>query len=218
MSVRKSAFGRTQLFLPTPSVLMREVKCMGGITRRDSASVFHVLPDLLRPGTHSACWHCCESVGDAPMPIPRIFDTTENIYHVYGCVCCPGCAKAYILEHTSFDRGKHLDVLVHMLRSVYGMTGPILETPPRPSLKRFGGYFDPRNPPRAACRLVEPPFVSYCMIAEERMAEQELPIQDAEDLEEPPPPGLYMDFLREERKRAASPVAGPLARFVKRKA
>ena len=38
-TIRKSSFGRTQLFLPEANVTLREVKCMGGIQRRDGASV-----------------------------------------------------------------------------------------------------------------------------------------------------------------------------------
>lgn len=213
--VRKSAYGRTQLFLPSTSAILREVKCMGGITRHDAANVYHVLPAAHE--TASACWHCCEPIatGEAWVPLPRLFDPAENMFHVFGKTCCPGCAKAYILEHTTFDRGQHLNVLVKMLREVYGITGPVVETPPRPALRRFGGVFDPRAQQRAECRLVEPPFVSYCMIAEERMGmpTTELPrapntasgggggpssmVEEAYDLDEPPPPGIFADFVKE---------------------
>ena len=174
--VRKAAYGRTQLFLPRRDVVMREVKCMGGVVRRDTSSVFHVLPEA-RGAAGTACWHCCEDISDEAtvVPIPRVYDPTEQAYHVYGRTCSPGCAKAYVIEHTTFDRGQHLNVLVHMLREVFGIDGPVAAAPPRQALRRFGGVFDPRAQRKAECRLVTPPFVSYCMLVEERRGAETVP-------------------------------------------
>jgi hypothetical protein len=205
--VRKSAHGRTQLFLPSANTVLREVECMGGITRYDSASVYHTLPPA-RDAQEVACWHCAETISGKPIPLPRIYDSAEGVFHVYGATCCPGCAKAYILEHTAFDRSHHLNVLVRFLREVYGIHGPVIETPPRPALRRFGGPFDPRTQPRSACTLVEPPFVSYCMLAEERVVSGDTaamsipdkevlptaPVEDPTNLEEPAPPPMFATF------------------------
>ena len=226
--VRKSAYGRTQLFLPASGTVMREVKCMGGVAKRETAHVYHLLPDA-RDAEGACCWHCCEEIppGAPVVPLPRVH--ADGVYHVYGRTCSPGCAKAYVLEHTTFDRGQHLNVLVKMLREVYGVEGPVHETPPRPALRRFGGPFDPRSQPRAACRLVEPPFVSYCMLVEERAACEEVPsapaVEEADTLDEPPPPGLFADYARRRGEESAPPAPkrkrtspgssqGPLARFV----
>lgn len=233
--VRKSAYGRTQLFLPTASCVIREVKCMGGITRHTTANVYHVLKTAHE--TESACWHCCEPIEDDKwVPLPRLYDPAEEIYHVFGKTCSPSCAKAYILEHTTFDRGQHLNVLVKMLRDVYGVTEQVIETPPRPALRRFGGVFDPRKQQRVSCRLVEPPFVSYCMVVEERAggnaiaeteggatkpiggathahaasatSDQAIPaVEEAYNLDEPPPPGLYTDFVRHRQQATSSGAA-----------
>ena len=223
--VRKSAYGRTQLFLPSPTAVLREVKCMGGMTKKDAASVYHVLPPAHAEPV--ACWHCCEPCAGAGavVPIPRYYDAGEQVYHVYGATCCPGCAKAYVLEHTHFDRGQHLNVLVKMLREIYGVTRPVVETPPRAALKRFGGPFDPTTQPKAACRLVEPPFVSYTMIVEERVGQAMELVEEAESLQEPPPPGIYADYVRAQTaplpsKRPREPPApgtGPMSRFVKKR-
>ena len=70
------------------------------------------------------------------MPLPRVF--ADGVYHVYGRTCSPGCAKAYVLEHTTFDRGQHLNVLVKMLHDVYGVTGAVTEAPPRPAMATTG--------------------------------------------------------------------------------
>lgn len=233
--VRKSSYGRTQLFLQDASVLYREVKCMGGVVRRDVASVYHTLPDA-RGVAGSSCWHCCEPILDETqvIPLPRVYDPSEGVYHVYGRTCSPACAKAYVIEHTTFDRGKHMNTLVKMLREVYGVAGSVAEAPPRPAMARFGGTFDPRALPRATCRLLQPPFVSYCMIVEEHLADREvapaprtvptprapseMEVEDADGLDEPPPPAMFETFLKErantnqERvgaRRADEASAGP---------
>jgi hypothetical protein len=108
------------------------------------------------------------------------------------------------LEHTTFDRGQHLNVLVRMLRDVYGVTGPVVETPPRPALKRFGGVFDPADVPKAHCRIVTPPFVSYCMLLEEHGDEtttempsvlQESAMEGDDSIGEPPPPAAFDEYM-----------------------
>tara|TARA_B110001452_G_scaffold236862_1_gene216376 strand:+ start:3745 stop:4530 length:786 start_codon:yes stop_codon:yes gene_type:complete len=249
--IRKSSYGRTQLFLPSDSEILREVKCMGGITRYDTASVYHLLPEVHRKASHAspvACWHCCENITDGKkiIPLPRIYDSTERLYHVYGATCCPGCAKAYILEHTTFDRGQHLNVLSKMLREVYGVTDPISETPPRPALRRFGGVFDPTQTRRPVeCRVVEPPFVSYCMLVEENNrgnvltdiprcdggggSAVRMDVEEADTFDEPQAPAFFDTFLSSRpsgsnkpghkltsRKRpAAAASSGPMSKFVK---
>lgn len=205
--IRKSAFGRTQLFLPTTTDLIREVKCMGGVTKHDAATVYHVMNDARKEAT-ACCWHCAESIEneDTVVPLPRVYDSAEGVFHTYGRTCSPGCAKAYILEHTSFDRGQHLNVLIKMLREVYDFTDNIVETPPRPGLKKFGGVFDTkRKNKRVRCRLLQPPFVSYCMLVEEQMnvdTKKKLlnivPMETDDDmLDEPHPEGIYERFVKQ---------------------
>lgn len=221
--VRKSAYGRTRLFLPsTESTLLRELRSSGGIVRRDTASAYHTLPEAY--GTESegsACWHCCDPIppGHLVVPLPRLYDADTRVYYVYGRTCSAECAKAYVLEHTTFDRGQHLNTLTRMLRDLYGITHAVTETPPRPALKRFGGPFDPRCLPKTAktCRLVEPPFVSYCMIVEEQGAvasstEVEVGVRpstiaETDELVEPHPPALFDAFVQEtaEGRTAAPP-------------
>lgn len=207
--IRKSSYGRTQLFLQECNVMFREVKCMGGIVRRDSANVYHTLPDA-RGVPGSACWHCCEPVEDESqvVPLPRVYDPSECVYHVYGRTCSPACAKAYVIEHTTFDRGQHMNTLTRMLREVYGITEGVTEAPPRPAMKRFGGTFDPNTLQRATCRLLQPPFVSYCMIVEEHLGSDapsqpqqpsllsaDMEVEDADGLDEPQPPAMFDSFL-----------------------
>lgn len=230
--LRKTAHGRTQLFLPTQNTIIREVKCMGGVGRHKNACLYHVLPELAER-TDVSCWHCGEQVGASSVPIPRVYDSVDRVYHVYGTTCSLSCAKAYILEHTSFDRGNHLNVLVRMAREAYGVTEPIVATPPRPALRRFGGNFEPRQ--GTCCLLVEPPFVSYGMLVSETRSEgtaepAAFPVaEEPETLQEPPPPGLFDDFAATHTPAPRPPpkrrtpvtselppsTTGPLAKFMR---
>ena len=172
-TLRKSAFGRTNLFLTTSNALFREIRCSASsATRQASASVFHPHHgnNAHEKPAGCVCWHCCHQYEGNGFRLPRIFDPTDNIFHVYGWFCSANCAKAYILEHSTFDRGYQMNIFVRMLRDVYGIDTSINEAPPRMSLTMFGGPFDIESfrTQKNVCLLVTPPFVSYCMLIEER--------------------------------------------------
>ena len=144
-TLRKSAFGRTNLFLSTSNALFREIRCSASsATRQASASVFHTHSgnNAHEKPPNCACWHCCHQFEGNGFRLPRIFDPTENLYHVYGWYCSANCAKAYILEHSTFDRGYQMNIFVRMLREVYGIENSINEAPPCMALNMFGGPFD----------------------------------------------------------------------------
>ena len=251
MLTRKAAFGRTDLFLPSATAILREVKCMGGVQRHGNACIYHMLPnawETCRDGADPVlCWHCAEPIEDAKhcVPVPRVYDAAERSYHVYGATCSPPCAMAYVLEHTTFDRGQQLNTLVRMLRDAYGVSEVVFPAPPRPALRRYGGHFDTRQQVRAWCSLVKPPFVSYCMILEERAADGQAPetavveaptppqkVRDDDVLCEPQPPGLYTDFLQQmegsapaesadaassrSKRRPPAATKGPMAKFARK--
>jgi len=166
-TIRKSAFGRTSLFIPSSDVLLREIQCMGGVSRHENASVYH----MHEVGNKKvACWHCCETFEGSPLQIPRLYDPVEKVYHVYGNFCSANCGKAYIIENSTYDRGQHLNVFVRMLREVYGIKKKVVEAPPRISLDKFGGPFNIKTfrTMENICNICQPPFVSYCMVVQER--------------------------------------------------
>lgn len=205
--VRKTAYGRTQLFLTDSNILLKDVSCTHGTVKRDAPIVFHTMNNPMN-AERCCCWHCCEEIDDpkSGVPMPRVYDTEKNKYYVYGITCSPSCAKAYILEHCTFDLGSHLNVFVHMMRHVYGINEPIIQTPPRPSLKRFGGMFDPKRSHKVTCHLLEPPFVSYCMIAEERSFMHKYDPHTLTDISKPQAPALFDEFLKEHANETAPPV------------
>lgn len=239
-TLRKSAFGRTNLFLKSTSrALMREIRCSASSsTRQASASIFHTHGgnNAHTKPKDCACWHCCHGFETDGFRLPRIFDPSDSTFHVYGWFCSANCAKAYILEHSTFDRGYQMNIFVRMLRDVYGITDSINEAPPRLSLKMFGGPFDIEafRSQKNVCLLVTPPFVSYCMLIEERQPVANIGEQSAQtqrgsvrglrrptgnnvstfkehddDLGRPPNEGLYSDYLK---KHTIAPESAPPAK------
>tara|TARA_B100000945_G_scaffold252228_1_gene209038 strand:- start:279 stop:1151 length:873 start_codon:yes stop_codon:yes gene_type:complete len=183
ISIRKSAFGRTNLFLSSNSTLFKEVKCSAStLARQATASIYHMHDtnhidanvneniEENKTKKNIVCWHCCHSFDTEGFRLPRSYDPSEKVYHVYGKFCSANCCKAYILEHSTFDRGYQMNVFVRMLREVYGIHNGIIEAPPRIALKMFGGPFDidTFRTQQNVCYVVHPPFVSYCMLIEER--------------------------------------------------
>lgn len=169
---RKSAFGRTNLFLKSSTALFREIRAPSTSARQADTSIFHIHRGNQasdKPG-NCACWHCCHSYEGPGFRLPRVYDPTEQLYHVYGWFCSTNCAKAYILEHSTFDRGYQMNIFVRMLREVYKIEQSIEEAPPRLSLRMFGGPFDIESFRKQTnrCSIIAPPFVSYCMLIEER--------------------------------------------------
>lgn len=172
-TLRKSAFGRTDLFVRSPGTAFREIRCSASSdARQASASIFHrhLGNQAHQKPCHCVCWHCCHPYEGVGFRLPRLFDPSDGIYHVYGWYCSANCAKAYILEHSSFDRGYQMNIFIRMLRDVYGIHETVNEAPPRLSLSMFGGPFDITSfrATTNICTVLTPPFVSYCMLIEER--------------------------------------------------
>jgi hypothetical protein len=184
ISIRKSAFGRTNLFMESNSMMFKEVKCAAStMARQATASVYNmhdtnnIESDDKKVNTENiVCWHCCHSFEGQGFRLPRSYDPAEKMYHVYGWFCSANCCKAYILEHSTFDRGYQMNVFVRMLREVYNIDNGIIEAPPRIALKMFGGSFDIETfrKQKNVCYVVHPPFVSYCMLIEERQPIQSI--------------------------------------------
>ena len=124
-----------------------------------------------------------------------------------------------------------------MLRDVYGIDNCINEAPPRTALSMFGGPFDIETFRTQAnvCFVVTPPFVSHCMLIEERQpignidedvdAKQRgtvrglrRPCADAvidsnEDMCAPSTEGMYKSFL--ENASSSTDIKEPTAKRAK---
>lgn len=211
-TIRKSAFGRTSLFIPSSDVLLREIQCMGGVSRHENASVYHMHNV---DNKSVACWHCCEMFDGSALQIPRLYDPVEKVYHVYGNFCSANCGKAYIIENSTYDRGQHLNVFVRMLREVYGIKKKVVEAPPRISLDKFGGPFNIKSfrEMENICSICKPPFVSYCMVVQERSGSRatdnhelfktsSLQENKDEDISNIPSVPMYEDFLAKKKNES----------------
>ena len=241
-TLRKSAFGRTNLFLKTPNVIFREIRCSASSsTRQACASIFHTHGgnNNSEKPSNCVCWHCCHPYDGAGFRLPRIFDPVDAVYHVYGWFCSANCAKAYILEHSTFDRGYQMNIFVRMLRDIYGISTAINEAPPRLSLSMFGGPFDIESfrEQKNVCLTLTSPFISYCMLIEERQpianvgeqtranqrgsvrglrrpAETSKSMQSGDDICAPQNDGLYLEYLKQ--KTAAESSSSSEAHAAKR--
>lgn len=240
-TLRKSAFGRTNLFLKTSNVIFKEIRCSASSTTRQAcASIFHTHGgnNACEKPNNCVCWHCCHSYEGTGFRLPRIFDPADAVYHVYGWFCSANCAKAYILEHSTFDRGYQMNIFVRMLRDIYNIHASVNEAPPRLSLSMFGGPFDIQTfrEQTNVCLTLTPPFISHCMLIEERqpianVGEQTTMTQRGsvrglrrptetsktnssgdDDICAPEVESMYMEFLsKQESTQAASSSSNPPA-------
>lgn len=213
-TVRKSAFGRTSLFLANDDrTLVRTIRMPSAAMRRTHGGMYHNLARSAERVPRICCWHCCEEIDGEEFVVPKSYDPTEGVFYVYGHFDCLECARAYIVEHTSFDSGHQMSVFGKMVRDVYGIDN-VQQAPPRVALKRFGGPFDVASFRREPfhSRLLEPPFVAYCMLAEERPTEHSLAdtlgttttAVDEDEFGEPPPSSMYDAFLTDMKEDEGS--------------
>ena len=59
--------------------------------------------------------------------VPKSYDPNENIFYTYGHFDSLPCAKAFLLEQSSFDHGHQANVFSKMVREVYGIQEEIAE-------------------------------------------------------------------------------------------
>jgi hypothetical protein len=204
---------RSKLSLEGNDTILREV-CMNA-DKSIVSGVYHThLGNQSETKPDTVCWHCCHPYEGEGIRLPRLYDQVSGIYHVHGWFCSANCAKAYILEHSTFDRGYLINVFMRMLREVYSIHDTVIEAPPRLSLRMFGGALDIDSfrTVKNVHQIHSPPFVSHIMVVEERkpiasIGEEKnvrglkrptsapLLIQDS-----PTDSGLYSDFLSSKAK------------------
>lgn len=174
--IRKTAYGRSKLSIDDDT-RYREMHCRSSVSQScHRSSVFHSqainkrTPDLWRAGgTDLWCWHCCHPFDGPPIPIPRSYDTRERCFVVFGNFCSLACAKGYMSDNPTFDSPQQVNLFTKMARDVYGTHDPP-RAPPRVSLKQFGGPFgveEFRKSEGKHCVILEPPFITSYMVAEE---------------------------------------------------
>ena len=154
--MRKSAFGRTSLFL-TNADRTQCVKTSSAAMQRTWNCTYHNLAETQATARDVpiACWHCCEPIVGECVFVPKTFDVDEGVYQTYGCFDSFECAKAFLLEQSNTDMGHQINVFTKMLRDVYGHTENVQPAPPRLTLRKFGGPFDIASK-TGGVRILEP--------------------------------------------------------------
>lgn len=84
------------------------------------------------------CWHCCHPFNSAPVPYCVEYDPKREVFSVFGIFCTFACAKAYVIEKTTFSSGELLMLLEFMAKKCFGCNS-ITVAPPRHRLMMFGG-------------------------------------------------------------------------------
>lgn len=180
-------------------------------------------PHRVEPVVGQWCWHCCHELGDKDVPVSIPQRMVGDRFETFGYFCSLSCAKAYILEHPTFDSRRQLLYLNKVATEIYGVRPPIVQAPPRLCLKRFGGDLDIEEFRRVGGgRVVHtcevPPFSRILA----RYDERPVPgrrlnnVPDAIEMTRappPPPPPPPMQEEEEERPRRQASGRG-LGRFM----
>lgn len=91
--------------------------------------------------TDIACFWCTHEFENKPCFLPT--KEESGVYHIYGNFCSPQCALSYLLEehldsHVRWERM----ALLHRMYRPQGKPGcRLYPSPPRESLKKFGGVY-----------------------------------------------------------------------------
>jgi hypothetical protein len=91
--------------------------------------------------TDIACFWCTHEFDNKPCFLPT--KEESGVYHIYGNFCTPQCALSYLLEehldsHVRWERM----ALLHRMYRPQGKPGcRLYPSPPRDSLKKFGGVY-----------------------------------------------------------------------------
>ena len=169
------------------------------------------------------CWHCCHELGEGDVPVHIPQRMVGSTYEVYGYFCSLPCAKAYILEHPTFDSRRQLLYLNKVGAEVYGVRPPIVQAPPRLCLKQFGGDLDLAEFRCGSLRTVRtcevPPFSRILARYDERPVPGRRlnKVPDAIEMTRPPPVVRQSAEVTEEEEEEVATrrrPSGGLGRFM----
>ncbi len=120
--------------------------------------------------TDLCCYHCTEPFDTIPIPLPQSYNSSQQLYAVYGVVCSGNCGKAFIIENEPMITNQRMGLFNQMIRDVFQLRGLIRPAFPRMRLRKFGGDLDimafRRGFVHGSCELLMFPFVpSPCVFA-----------------------------------------------------
>ena len=89
--------------------------------------------------TNIACWWCCHKFNNTPCSLP--FSYKREKFYVKGVFCSFNCAASYNFSSNDDDMHERYSLLNLMYKKLYNRNFVKINlSPPRESLKMFGGY------------------------------------------------------------------------------
>ena len=97
------------------------------------------------PGTCDVCcWWCCHPFEGSPCTLPTKYDPLRKRFTFCGLFCSWNCVKAYNFDrndHKKYECSSLISLLIQQIHGIRYALG-IKPSPPRQTLKMFGGYLD----------------------------------------------------------------------------
>lgn len=122
--------------------------------------------------TTLSCWYDRLPFTGRPIPIVQQYDSTKNLYDVYGVACSGPCSKSYIMSMRNNDARTRLMWQTKMLIEVFGwpVDQPVPAANPWQAIDVFGGYMSINEwrkvNPAITMQLKMPPFVPFVIFTE----------------------------------------------------
>jgi hypothetical protein len=94
--------------------------------------------------TDICCWWCCHQFKGSPCTLPTSYDSLRKRFKFVGIFCSWNCTKAYNNDRNDcvkYQRSEYITLIVQQLHGLPRALG-IKASPPRQTLKMFGGYLD----------------------------------------------------------------------------
>lgn len=120
--------------------------------------------------TDTCCWNCCHSFDTTPVCIPKKYDETTNLFHVYGIFCSWNCAKTHLEDEYHSIASEQFMWMCIMAKDVFGcdIYSTLVSAPPRFCLTMFGGEMTieqyREKSLTTVCEILEPPMISHFMM------------------------------------------------------
>ena len=124
--------------------------------------------------TNVACWYDTYPFDTTPFPLVHHYDEQKRAFVIYGNVCSPQCALAYMhREGRQHDLWERVVLFGDMMHQVFQVKVSGCEpAPPFLTLSRFGGFYSIEDY-RASfttkmLTVITPPFIMYPLVIQEK--------------------------------------------------
>jgi hypothetical protein len=141
---------------------------------------FQFRMDFLMQGSSAAGWpsslnvsclHCTEICTGQPLPAVKYHDSYNDVFHVYGYFCRPGCALGHVNDSKG-DTCRQIIWTQTVFRRFFGLRGSPKPFGPRSSLKKFGGplslaeFYGEDDQQTLFIASIQPPFITSSIVTQ----------------------------------------------------